>query len=87
MTPRDRAQDELKSIAEMAKGIHEKAKEEAHILLQNAKREIKDEVEKAQADLRAESARIAVALAGKLIEKNLDDEKNRKLVDEFIKEI
>ncbi len=72
---------------EAARIIHEKSKEEAQILLENARREIKNEVEKAQADLRQESAQIAVLLAGKLIEKNLDDEKNRKLIDELIRDI
>lgn len=72
---------------EQAKLIHEKAKEDAKILLENTRREIKDEVEKAQIELRSESARIAVSLAGKIIERNLDDEKNRKLVDELIKDI
>ncbi len=72
---------------EQAKSIQEKAKEDARILVENAKREIKEEVEKARADLRSESAEIAVALAEKLLEQNLDDEKNRRLVDDFIKKI
>ena len=76
-----------KGAVEAARIIQEKAKEEAHILLENARREIKSEVEKAQADLREESARAAVQLAGKLIEENLDDEKNRKLVNELIREL
>ena len=75
-----------KGAVETAKIIHETAKEEAHILLQNAQREIKAEAEKAQADLRQESARIAVQLAGRLIEKNLDDEKNSRLIEKFISE-
>ena len=72
---------------EAVKIIQEKAKEEAKILLENARREINEEKEKAQADLREESAHIAVTLAGKLIEANLDDERNRKLINRIIKEI
>ena len=71
----------------LAKGIHEKAKEEAAITLENARREIKTEVEKAQANLREESARVAVGLASKLIEQNLDTQHNKKLVEEFLKKI
>ena len=76
-----------KEALELAKGIHEKAKEESQILLANARREIKAETEKAQASLREESARIAVGLASKLIEHNFDDKDNKKLVDEFLKKI
>ncbi len=76
-----------KGAVEAAKIIEEKAKEQANILLENARRDIREEVEKAQANLREESVHIAVSLAGKLIAKNLDDEKNQKLLDEFIKEI
>ena len=76
-----------KGAVEVAKIIQEKAKEEARILVENALREVKEETEKAQANLREESANIAIRLASKLIEKNLDDERNKKLIDEFIREI
>lgn len=74
-----------KGAVEAAKVIQEKAKEEAGILLENARREIKDETEKAQALLRKESAHLAVGLAAKLIQENFDDEKNKKLIDDFIR--
>lgn len=76
-----------KGAVEQAKMIQDKAKEDAHILVENARREIKEELERARADLRAESAQIAVELAGKLLDENLDDEKNRRLIDDFIKKI
>ena len=76
-----------KAAVEAAKTIEQKTREEAKIMLQNAQREIHEEVEKAQAKLRRESAEIVVDLASKLIQENLDNEKNRKLVDRFIKEI
>ena len=76
-----------KAAVDAAKVIQQKTREEAQILLKNAEREIKDATERAQSILRVESARIAVELASKLIEENLDDEKNRKIVDEFIKRI
>ena len=76
-----------KAAVEAAKVIQQKAREETKIFTLNAQRELKDAVEKAQADLREESARIAVELAGKLIEENLDTEKNRKLINQFIKEV
>ena len=80
-------QNSRKGAVEAAKVIQQKAKEETQILLENATREIRDEKLKVQAQLREESARVAVALAGKLIEANLDDERNRKLISQLIKEI
>ena len=76
-----------KGAIEQAKTIQEKAREDARILVENAKREIKEEIEKARSDLRSQSAQIAVSLAEKLLGQNLDDEKNRRLVDDFVKKL
>lgn len=76
-----------KAGIEAAKHIQAKAKDEAQIILENARREINEEVEKAQARLREESADIAVQLAGKIIDENLNVEKNRKLINQYIKEL
>ncbi len=80
-------EDARKTAAEVSQIIRHRAKEEAQIILQNASREIMEETQKARTFLREESAHTAVVLAGKLIEQNLDDEKNRKLLNELIKEI
>jgi len=76
-----------KAAVEAAKVIEHKAREEAKILLENAQREIKAETENAQAALREESSRIAIELAGKLIEENLDTEKNHELINRITKEL
>ena len=76
-----------KAAVNAAKVIEQKTKEQAEIVLANAQREIKSEQEKAVALLREESARIAVVLAGKIIEENLDSDRNEKLVNRLIKEI
>jgi F-type H+-transporting ATPase subunit b len=89
------AQEQSKEIIEQsrkaavnaAKVIEQKTKEQAEIVMENAQREIRSEKEKAEATLREESARVAVALASKIIEENLDNEKNQKLVNRLIKEI
>ena len=70
-----------------SKVITEKTKEGAQIILENANREVKAEFARAQEKLRQESAETAVALASKLIEENLDNTKNRKLVEKLIKKI
>lgn len=76
-----------KAAVDAVKIIQAKAREEAQIVLQNAQRDIKEEALRAQAMLRQESAQIAVALASKLLEENLDDAKNQKIVDKFIRQI
>lgn len=72
---------------EAAKVIERKAKEEAHILLENARAEIKAEKEQAQNELKKEVTHWTIQLASKLVEENLDNEKNRKLVVQHLKEI
>lgn len=70
-----------------AKIIEHKAKEEARITLENALRDIHEERDKAKAFLQKESTKLAIDLASKLLEENLDDEKNRTLVNNLIKQI
>jgi F-type H+-transporting ATPase subunit b len=53
-------------------------------LLERARKEIDDERMRAIADLRREAVDLAIMGAGRVIEKNLDDATNRKLVDEFL---
>lgn len=55
-----------------------------HDLLERARREIDSEKAAAIADLRREAVILAVAAAGKVIEKNLDDAQNRKLVEGYL---
>ncbi len=53
-------------------------------LLERAKRDIESEKSRAIADLRREAIDLAIAGAGKVIEKNLDDAGNRKLVESYL---
>jgi F-type H+-transporting ATPase subunit b len=53
-------------------------------LLERAKRDIDAEKTAAIADLRREAVGLAIAAAGKVIEKNLDDAQNRKLVEQYL---
>lgn len=61
-----------------------KAKEEADSLLESARRSIEEERAKAIADIRATTVDLALAAAGKLLEVNLDEQKHRKLAEEFL---
>ena len=69
-------------------GIRQQLLEQTHAqqkdLLERARREIQDERERSLVELRAVTVDLAILGAGKVIEKNLDDLANRKLVDEFL---
>ncbi len=75
-----------KAAVEAAKVIEHQAKEEAQIMLTNANQEIKKIIEKAQITLRQESVHWAVGLAQKILKENLDESKQQKLIDQFIKD-
>ena len=53
-------------------------------MLDRARNEINAEREKAIAELRAEAIDLAIAGASKVIEKNLDDQTNRRLVENYL---
>jgi F-type H+-transporting ATPase subunit b len=53
-------------------------------LLDRARRDIDAEKERAIAELRREAVDLAIAGAGKVIERNLDDQSNRALVEGFL---
>ena len=72
---------------EAERGIEAKAREEAAILMENARREIRAAQDKAADALRRDSVETAIALAAKLIGEQLEDEKNRQLTDRLIREI
>jgi len=59
-------------------------KEQQHELLNRARAEIDIERKRAIADLRREAVELALAGASKVIERNLDDQTNRKLVESFL---
>jgi F-type H+-transporting ATPase subunit b len=56
-------------------------------LLERARRDIEAEKTKAIDELRREAIDLAIAGAGKVIEKNLDDAGNRKLVESYLSTI
>jgi len=61
-------------------------KEQAE-MLDRARRDIEGEKEKAIAILRREAVEMAIAGAGRVIDENLDNDKNRKLVDSYLASI
>ena len=79
---------EAREVGEKARNdIVEQAREEAQRAIDQARTRIEAEKRTAIAELRREMAELAVHAAGRLIDANLDDEKNRGLVDDLISKI
>ena len=62
----------------------EQTKAQQHELLDRARAEIDNERKRAITDLRREAVELALAGASKVVERNLDDQTNRKLVESFL---
>ena len=65
----------------------EQAKNEALRLKADAAREIENEKNKAVEALRSEVSSMSVAIASKIMEKELDEKDQSKLVDQYLKEV
>lgn len=65
----------------------EETRREQQELLERARREIEAERDRAIAELRREAVDLAIAGASKVIEKNLDDASNRRIVEQFLSDV
>ena len=85
---RDEAQRIIAEGRLVGEQLRAKMLEETHTeqqaLLERARREIAAERDRAIADLRREAIDLAISGASKVIEKNLDDASNRKIVESFL---
>ena len=76
---------EARQVAEKSRAeLLEKTRLDQQELLARAQREIAAERDKAIAQLRREAVDLAIAGATKVVEENLDSDKNRKLVESFL---
>lgn len=76
---------EARAVAEkMRADLIEKTHGEQQEMLERARRDIGIERDKAIAELRREAVDLAIAGASKVIEANMDGDKNRKLVESFL---
>ena len=71
----------------VAQEVHERAEAEARQLLEQAQRAIEQEKRRAVQELRNQVADLAILAAGKILDDNLDEGRNRKIVDDFISDI
>ena len=76
---------EARAVAEKSRAeLLEKTRQEQQEMLERARRDIGIERDKAIAELRREAVDLAIAGASKVVEQNLDSDKNRKLVESFL---
>jgi F-type H+-transporting ATPase subunit b len=67
--------------------LREKAKAEADTLVKNAERQIQLETARALQQIRHEAVDLSVAIASKLIGRNLTKEDNERLIDDALKQV
>jgi F-type H+-transporting ATPase subunit b len=63
------------------------ARAQAEEILTRARRDVRQELENAMQEMRLETVEIAIAVASKLVERNLDAEDNRRLVRDYLAEL
>jgi F-type H+-transporting ATPase subunit b len=71
----------------VAAEMREKARMDSQALLDKAKEEIAREHEKARVELRGEMVELSLAAAAKLVEKELDQARDREIAREFIADL
>lgn len=72
---------------EIREDIILEAKEEANNILEKARREIQIEKEKAMLDVQMQAGEMAVLIASKIVEENIDMAKQQDLIDKFVDEV
>ena len=81
---REQIQAEIKKAQELRKAIQAEASERADELLAKAREEIVSERDRALVDMRVHVATLSLLATEKILGENMDNERNRKLIDEFI---
>jgi F-type H+-transporting ATPase subunit b len=71
---------------EVRRGAQQQAKQEAEALIVRARTEIQRERDEAIDELRKEFADITIMAAGKVIERSLDKEAHREIIDKVLEE-
>ena len=76
--------DARETAEKMRNDLLEKARAEQQATVERAAQEIQREKERAVAELRREAVEMAILGASRVIEENLDSDKNRRLVEQFL---
>src|SRR5712664_2486736 len=80
---RERAAEEAAAKAELIAA----AKKQSDELLAAARKTISEEKRQALAELRAQAVDIAIEAAGRLVQMNMDDGKQKQLVEEYLSQL
>jgi F-type H+-transporting ATPase subunit b len=75
------------SADKMRQDLHKKAETEVAEIKQRAQDDIAAQASRTMADLQARVALLAVELAEKVVEKNLDPDTNRELIEHYIQRV
>lgn len=81
-----RIQEAISEGQRISMEIQEKAREEAQKTVEKAKANIEMEVAKARVDLRNQVAGMAIRAAEKILKEELNEERQKRLVTDFIEE-
>jgi len=81
---RQKILEAAKEGQQMANQIKENARKEALEILSRSREEIQRELEKAKVQLKNELVNLSLRAAEKIIQEKLDEEKDRKLIRDFI---
>jgi F-type H+-transporting ATPase subunit b len=80
--------DEARQAAEVVRrDLIARAEEDAREIRERATADIANQTTQAMAQLRAEVAQLSIDLAGRIVERNLDTDTNRQLVENFIDQL
>lgn len=81
---RERQNKAIDEGRRQAEQIVDKARHDAEDLVEKTKKSLEIEVDKARIELRREVVEMTLAATGQLLSANLDDERQRQLVDDFV---
>jgi F-type H+-transporting ATPase subunit b len=76
-----------RDVQRLREEMKEKAKADADIVVKNAERQIQLETTRALQQIRHEAVDLSVAIASKLLQRNISKEDNEKLIDEALRQI
>jgi len=76
-----------KDSARLRDELRQKAKSEAETMIQTAERQIALQTQRAMQDIRREAVDLSVAIASKIIQRNLSKEDNERLIDEALRQV
>lgn len=84
---RQRIQQAVAEGQKVAEEIRASAHQEARAITEKAKSTLEMEYKKARVELRSEIVATALGAAERLLQKELDDQEQRRLVDRFVREL